>query len=171
MSVNKRRKESKSFRYWTDKEQSILLCMFGEFHVNEIARRLNRSVSSVKNRIFLSGLRKNNHYTPREIEIVNEMAGKYSAREIASVIGRSFYSVSRYCSSNNISTMRYGDNDPKVKYPDEDVLFIFQLYDEGISAPELSEKFDIPLDRIYNFVGVDYRRLRRTAEYHYTKTL
>lgn len=64
-------------RYWTAEEETLLSDLWGQEPVELIARKLNRTVSSIKNKVFLLGLgsASNNNYNGLTIKEISELLG------------------------------------------------------------------------------------------------
>lgn len=64
-------------RYWTDEEETLLSDLWGQEPVELIAKKLNRTVSSIKNKVFLLGLGSavNNNYNGLTIKEISELLG------------------------------------------------------------------------------------------------
>lgn len=157
---------------WTDTEIYILRDMTESgFSVDDIMFVLKRSRRAILSKRHKMGFISRRRYTSEEINIIRRYAGIESASFIASLLGRSFYSVCRAARNNGISLTRYGDNCSFSVYSDEDVLLIRQLHDEGLSVKEISGKFDVPSYMIYQYVCPSCCLNRKYASYAFTKSL
>ncbi|ECK2138242.1 hypothetical protein FQW43_00030 [Salmonella enterica subsp. enterica serovar Enteritidis] len=137
----------KSFRpdMWTDIEIRALRCLYNNnVSVRDISWFLCRSYSGVKFQLHKHKFNNRRKiYTEHDLHIIRKYAGKKSASYIASLINHPLDSVRCYSSTNGIFLTRYGDNAHNVKYPDDDILLMRALYDDGFRICDIASKFEI----------------------------
>lgn len=139
-----RRKESSNYRHWTDEDIRLLCKYLSDGLSNkEIAVLLNRKYGALNAKISEMGLSRRRFYSIDEIAFIHKCAGSKSCYYIASSLGRSVNGLLLFCMRNNISLKCYGDNVSWAKIPDEDIILMRALRDEGLSYFEIGEKFDI----------------------------
>uniref|UniRef100_UPI003A93CD49 hypothetical protein n=1 Tax=Salmonella enterica TaxID=28901 RepID=UPI003A93CD49 len=160
-----RRKESASFRNWSDSELK-LLCSLTEqkLPVKKIASILNRSYNAVVHMRRKLLIVSTDHFSDYESSIVRRYAGILSSSQIGAIINRPYYAVLNYANRQGISLTRYGDNNQSTVYSDEDVNFVRALHDEGISFSDILSKFDMPRSRLCSFLYTDIRKV--AADYY-----
>ncbi|HAT1685406.1 TPA: hypothetical protein I8Y21_006268 [Klebsiella oxytoca] len=148
---------------WSDVEIRALRCLYlRNVPISDIAYFLCRSVYGVKYQLYKRKLNNRRiRYTEHDLHIIKKYAGKKSASFIASLINHPLGSVRTYAGVNGISLIRYGDNAYNVKYPDEDVLLMRALYDEGLRICDIALKFEIDQHVVrilifYRFISADY---------------
>lgn len=156
---SKRRKESEFYRYWSDDEEAFIISNYKIMSAKEIAIHLNRSLSSVKNRIRLLGQVKIRLLSSSDISFIKCNLGKLSCAEIGRRLGFSRTCITKFCKRNNLCFKVFGDNHHNTLHSDEDFLLINALYDEGVSLSEIVPKFDIPYATVKSYLFKDQRRI------------
>lgn len=130
-------------RKWSSYDDAAVIRLFNEKRsIKYIAGFLNRSYSSVKNRINKLGLFYKTPFTESEKSFFISSAGYISCTEMARISGRSLHGISSFLIRNGVSCKLYGDNNHRTVYSDSDVLLMRQLYDEGLSISDIADKFD-----------------------------
>ncbi len=96
-------------------------------------------------------------YSKIEDKIIYKHAGTKSAKEIGLLIGRNSQSVRERASRLNVSLKRFGDNNPKTKYSDQDVELSRCLSDEGLKPKVIAEKMEIKEDYVRKILSYSRR--------------
>lgn len=155
----KRRKKSKTYRYWRDDETIFLISNYKNMSAKQIANYLNRSLSSVKCHVNFLGLYKLHSLSSSDVEFINRNLGKLSCAEIARRIGFSRAGVLKYCKRNKLCYKVFGDNHHNTIHSDEDFILINALYEEGVSVSEIASKFEIPYGTVKSYLFKNKRRV------------
>jgi hypothetical protein len=95
-------------RIWTAKEVALLKELYPECPIPEIAKKLGRSVASVKQRAYSLGLKRKSYlqklWTAEELQMLRELYPTCeSTRELAEKIGRPWGSVRQIASNLGIT--------------------------------------------------------------------
>jgi hypothetical protein len=95
-------------RKWTAKEVALLKELYPECPFDEIAKRLGRTVASVKQRAHTLGLKRKSYldklWTAEELQMLRELYPTCeSTREVAEKIGRPWGSVRQIASNLGIT--------------------------------------------------------------------
>ncbi|ELE3058651.1 hypothetical protein RMG04_002944 [Salmonella enterica] len=158
------RKESEGYRYWRDDEINFLTSNYKNMSARDIAIHLNRSLSSVQNRVHYLKIGKLHSFSDSDVHFIRCNLGKLSAAEIARKIGFSPAGVRKFCRRNNLCYKVFGDNHHNTIHSDEDFNFIHELYEEGVKLAEITSKFDIPYATVKSYL---FKNKRRVASDYY----
>ncbi len=95
-------------RKWTAKEVALLKELYPECPFGELAKRFDRSVSSVKQQAYSLGLKRKSYleklWTAEELQMLRELYPNCeSTREVAEKIGRPWGSVRQIASNLGIT--------------------------------------------------------------------
>lgn len=162
------RRESASYRYWTDEEVNHLAQLSKTHTSIECAQALGRSLKSVKQAALVRGFsfRKNPRkaYSTSDDDFIRKSVGNITLSDIANHLGRSLESVK--CRVRRLGLVgRYRQIRP-VKYSDDDVELCRQLSDAGLTPPEISDKMEIPQDTVRSYINFN-SRLEGLPDYIY----
>lgn len=132
----------KTYKPWTAADITFLVANYRSMTPAEIAQRMGRTASSVKNQANKSGCARP-HWSEQELHFLRTHAATMTSRQIAKHLGRSQRSIIGAAYMHRISLYKCGDNYPSVKFCDEDVLLIRALADAGVRNADIARKFEI----------------------------
>lgn len=92
-------------------------------------------------------------FTPEEDRIVRKYAGKKTAAEIGTILGRPAGGVRSRMKRLGVSGLMHGDAHWAVKVDGLRVSMIHTLLDAGFKPSEVHRMFSTPLDITYNYVA------------------
>ncbi|HFD1045422.1 TPA: AsnC family protein [Salmonella enterica subsp. enterica serovar Kentucky] len=135
-------------RPWTQDEEKQLIALYPSMTYAEIATRLNRGAPAVGCRARMLRLAgrlpyKRRPFTPEDDAFIRDNRHAMTADEIAVHLDRARAVINLRASMIGVSLFKCGDLNPHTKHTDEDVMFIRELRDEGLSFKEIGRKFEI----------------------------
>ena len=92
-------------------------------------------------------------FTPEEDRIVRKYAGKKSAEEIGTILGRPKGGVRSSLKRQGLKNTLHGDAHWAVKVDALRVSMLYTLMDAGFPPSEVHRMFTTPLDLTYNYVA------------------
>ena len=99
-------------------------------------------------------------YNQQEIKFLKDNAGRISGPAIARQLNRGIGSIRHKAKSLSISLRLYGNYHFNCKILDNEVEWIRQLADHGMSYREIAEKFETTTNYVYQLVVFKKRRGR-----------
>lgn len=91
-------------------------------------------------------------FTPEEDRIVAKYAGKKSAAEIGTILGRPIGGVRSSLRRQGLKNMLYGEHHWAVKVDGLRMSMIHTLLDAGFAPSEVHRMFSTPLEISYNYI-------------------
>jgi len=92
-------------------------------------------------------------WSKQEIEQLRQLAGTKSANDIAEIMQRSVASVKGQAVKMEVSLRCFGEANFKAKHSNHDVELWRQLYEEGLTVPQIAEKFEASQGTIRDVVS------------------
>lgn len=123
------------------------LCKNYHKDIKELEIALGRSQATIRMKASSLGLAKRpSPLTAEEKESIRELAGKYTAQEIADLIGKTFGQVKTFAFNQNISLK-------VIRISAEQVAHMSRLYDSGWTINEIYQKFpQTSVTTIWNYI-------------------
>lgn len=92
-------------------------------------------------------------WSQQEIERLRHLAGTKTANVIAEILQRSVASVKRQAVKMEVSLRCFGETNITAKHCNHDVELWRQLYEAGLTVPQIAEKFEAPQGTIRDAVS------------------
>lgn len=155
-----KRKESFSFRKWSENDLNLLRFMTEKnLSVSEISFLLGRSYDSIVHARRKNFLSNSKRFSSSDIRFIKCNLGKLSCSQISRHLGFSFVAVYDFCKRNNLYFRVFGDAHGNTVHSDYDVELMRSLYDEGVSVSDIASKFEIPLRTVKSCLDINRRHL------------
>ncbi|WP_235146779.1 DNA-binding protein [Franconibacter pulveris 1160] len=101
--------------------------------------------------------RKRRGWCRAEIMIMEQCAGRMRVDRIGHLIGRTGAAVRTKARELGISLYLRGEFHQSAKYPTNDIELARQLHSEGLSAPVIAEKLEMPVGAVKQFIYFERR--------------
>lgn len=99
-------------------------------------------------------------WKPQEDRAIARMAERFTAKQIAQVLGRTPAAVHQRACIKRVKLQKAGDRDYRTKYPDTTVERARQLHDAGYGPRAIAQLLGVPEGSVRSFV---YYRGRSSA--------
>ena len=142
---------------WSDAEHQRLIELAGTMKPAEIAQRLGRTESAVRNRARVHGIsiattHPHKRWTYDETAYLFLNYERLTIQQMAAKLGRSYESVSQKCRELDLDCKTYSYKNHNTKYSAEDVELCRELFAGGMQRSLIAEKLEIPYNRVCDWV-------------------
>lgn len=143
---------------WTEEENAVLTALAGTIPAAEIAAILGRTESAVRNRCKVRGLSVSTtgprrYWSEEEEEFLISNHKRLTIIQMSEHLGRTYDSTAQKCQAMGLDSPYEGDKNHSTRYSTDDVRLCRALFAEGLSRRVISEKMEIPYQRVCDIVG------------------
>lgn len=147
---------------WSKEDHQRLVELAGTMPPAAIAKELGRTEDAIRARCKQKGIstatiQTHRRWSYEEEKYLRENHQRLTIRQMAQHLGRSYDSTACKCYAMNLDCRLYANKNHHTVYSFEDVELCRDLFDEGLTIRQISEKMEVPYQRVCEWVNMRSR--------------